>query len=77
MKKFLSFFLVAILLFLSACNTHTPNDTDATTEGTTTESTFTDISESNTTETTSISFLYPRKVQNFPFSPVQGLGGLL
>jgi hypothetical protein len=53
MKKFLSFFLVAILLFLSACNTHTPNDTDATTEGTTTESTFTDISESNTTETTS------------------------
>ena len=81
MKKFLSFFLVAILLFLSACNTHTPNDADTTTESTATESTFTDISESSTTETTSetntISFLYPRKVQNFPFSPVQGLGGLL
>ena len=53
MKKFLSFFLVAILLFLSACNTHTPNDTDATTESAATESTFTDVSESSTTETTS------------------------
>jgi len=53
MKKFLSFFLVAILLFLSACNTHTPNDADTTTESTATESTFTDISESSTTETTS------------------------
>ena len=53
MKKFLSFFLVAILLFLSACNTHTPNDADTTTESTATESTFTDISENSTTETTS------------------------
>ena len=53
MKKFLSFFLVAILLFLSACNVHTPNDADTTTESTATESTFTDISENSTTETTS------------------------
>lgn len=53
MKKFLSFFLVAILLFLSACNTHTPNDADTATESTATESTFTNVSESSTTETTS------------------------
>ena len=53
MKKFISFFLVAILLFLSACNTHTPNDADTTTESTATESTFTDISENSTTKTTS------------------------
>ena len=53
MKKFLSFFLVAILLFLSACNVHTPNDADTTTESTATDSTFTDISESSSTETVS------------------------
>ena len=52
MKKFLSFFLVAILLFLSACNTHTPNDADTATESTSTESTFTNVPESSTTETT-------------------------
>ena len=52
MKKFLSFFLVAILLFLSACNTHTPNDADTATESTVTESTFTNVPESSTTETT-------------------------
>ena len=53
MKKFLSFFLVAILLFLSACNVHTPNDADTTTESTGAESTFTDVSESSTTENAS------------------------
>ena len=43
---------MAILLFLSACNTHTPNDADTATESTATESTFTNVPESSTTETT-------------------------
>ena len=53
MKKFLSFFLVAILLFLSACNDHAPNDADTAKESTGAESTFTDVSESGTTENAS------------------------
>ena len=53
MKKFLSFFLVAILLFLSACNDHAPNDADTAKESAGAESTFTDVSESGTTENAS------------------------
>ena len=44
---------MAILLFLSARNVHTPNNADTTTESAATESTFTDVSESSITETTS------------------------
>ena len=53
MKKFLYFFLVAILMFLSACNVHTSNDADTTTKSTATNPIFTDDSENSSTETTS------------------------
>ncbi len=53
MKKVLSIFLVAMLLSLSACASHTPNDKSSATNDSPAKPAIADSSESNTTETSS------------------------
>lgn len=85
MKKFLSFFLVAILLSLSACNTHNPNSTSAGTTEVTTDPTVADTIESHatdaTTDTTATSetnsmeiVQLPLPEENVEFSFLSGAG---